>query len=122
MITGLKQILTRQYAMGKYVKKLQKKCKVILLKYNTLIYKLGSPIIYFISTAFLASILADTGFKIWQKMHLCCAFLIWILYLSPVIFGYYIGALLDTLEKELILLLNSTIEPDSTIIAIRNTR
>jgi len=90
----------------------------MILRFNKFICRLGSPIVYFIATTFLASVWASIGFQIWQKICWIYAAGIWILFLGPVILGYYLGGVLDKLHIELKLLVDKSLGFQPSIIEV----
>ena len=92
------------------------------IKINKFFYKMGAPIIYFIATTFLASIWADSGFKIWKNLNLLWAIVMWLLYLVPVFLGYYLGMLLDTLDREIMSLLRGRLGLQPTAAIVRSSK
>lgn len=78
--------------------------------------------VYFIATTFLASIWADIGFKVWQNLYWFYAVGIWVLYLGPVLLGYYLGGILDKLQTELKFLVDKNLGLQPSILEIREKK
>lgn len=65
-----------------------------------LFYTLGVNVISFTATAFLASMWAGVGFNLWKTLPWRAAIGMWALYLTPVVLGYYVGRVVERMEKD----------------------
>ena len=90
----------------------------MITKLNRFFFRLGSPAVYFIATAFLASVWASIGFQVWQKLDWLCAMSIWILFLVPAVLGYYLGGVIDKLNFDLKMLVDKSLGFQPSVIEI----
>lgn len=93
-----------------------------MLKLTHFFYRLGDHTIDFVSTAFLATIWASAGFNLWKVLMWPFALGMWVLYLFPVILGYYLARVVEDIERDVYLRAISELESGSTADEIHKTQ